>query len=58
MREKIDRGVQLRAGKFGVELRLLDSRGTDAQIGVVGDGLGDRRRQLIVVERRHPVVRH
>ena len=43
MREKIDRGVELRAGKFGVELRLIDSCGTDAQIGVVGDRLGDSR---------------
>ena len=58
MREKIDRRVQLRAGKFGVELRLLDSRGSDSQIGVVSDGLGNRRRQLIVVERGHPVIRH
>ena len=56
MRENIDRGVQLRAGKLGVEQRLLDTRGSDAQIGVVSNGLRDRRRQLIVFERRHPVV--
>ena len=58
MREQIDRGVQLRAGKLGMEHRLLDARGSDSQVGVVRDGLGDRRRQLIVVEPRHPVVGH
>ena len=52
----INRGVQLRPGKFGIEQRLLDTRGPDSQIGVVSNGLDDRRRQLIVVEPRHPVV--
>ena len=55
-REDIDRRVQLRPGQLGVELRLLDTRRAHAQVGVVRDGLGDRRRQLIVVERREPVV--
>ena len=57
-REEIDRRVQLRPRQFGVEQRLLDTRGAHAQIGVVRDGFGDRRRQLIVVERREPVVGH
>ena len=57
-REEIDRRVELRARQLGVELRLLDARGADAQIGVVRDRFGDRRRQLIVVERREPVVGH
>ena len=58
VRKQIGRRVQLRARKLGVELRLLDARGADAQVGVVRHGFGDRRSQLIVVERRQPVVGH
>ena len=56
-REEIDRRVQFRPGKLGVELRLLDARGRHAQVGVVRDGLSDRRGQLIVVERRRASCR-
>ena len=58
MREEIDRRVQLRPRKLGVEQRLLDTRGADAEIGVVSDGFGDRGRQLIVAEPREPVIGH
>ena len=49
-------GYSFAPAELGVEQRLLDARRADAQIRVVGDRFGDRRRQLVVVERGEPVV--
>ena len=55
-REQIDRRVQLRPRKLGVELRLLDTRGGHAKIDVVSDGFGHRRGQPVVFEPREPAI--
>ena len=55
-REEVDRRIELRTRLPGVEHRLLDACRADAQVGVVGDRLGDGGVQLLVVERDEPVV--
>ena len=54
--EQVHRRPELRAGKPGVQARLLDARRADAQIGVVREGVGHQGGQLRILKGRDPAV--